>query len=521
MTIHSDPQIYELSRSEIITARRDKYAITAACLIGDELTVKIPDFHFEVWDELQAQKRILSNKITGHQQKLFTVPREHSKTTLVKLAAVNLLRTSDLSFLMYVGSTHGSAANACRDIVAWFMKESEEQLWGPTKLLKSNESDGLWQLRIRLENGREKEITIRAVGQSAKIRGMNIGSKRPDLVIIDDIEDLDTADSGKNQKKLDEWFFGTLLKATAKKSLRIFIGNIIRDTTLLARLSKDSNWNPTKFGALVRDKTTGVIKPLWPEMHTVDSLLTEYRDYRSKGVGHVWESEMMNLSRDLTLADSIGSECLFPDPDPSQVEVGFIVVDPAFGVKKENDETAITVHVRLLGAKIPGIIDSRVGRFTEKQTFDHVIELCYQWGLRTIAIEAVAAQRLLIPLFKMFCKEQGVSEDTLILLPISGSNSADAKASRIKGFRDACKSNSYGIAESQVDVKLRLEEWSPETTEHDDLPDSSSFGPHCWEKEAYAIKEYGGRINNIGSLLYDAVNESDYQEYSENHVANI
>lgn len=493
---------YQLSRAEIRAQRSSNLALTLACYLGDTLTLEIPQFHHTIWAELHEFKRRFEIIKVGHIQKLFTVPREHSKTTTVKAFVPDAFRESSLDFLLYVNATAGGAINAIRDIVAWLCSESETNLWGETEVIKKNETEGLWILNIPLADGTKKLVILRAVGSGTKIRGMNIMNRRPNLVIMDDIEDVDSADSGANQKKLDEWLFGTLLKATAKKSLRIMIGNIIRDSTALARLAKDPTWNPTNFGAIVRNKITGILEALWPGLHSVKSLMTEYRQYRKLGLGHVWESEMMNLSRDLTLAESLPPTAMVPDVSPEEIECGFIVIDPAFGVKALNDETAMTVHVRSKNrSQVPIMADSDHGRWNETQMFDHLLELVYKWGLTTVAIEAVSAQRLIIPLFKAFMRERQMADDAFLFIPFQGQRTPDAKASRIKGFRSAIIEDSYYLAESQIDAKLTLEEWSPEA-DFDDMPDSCSMGLVVWEQVGKLIETQGKRYARIGDVLF-------------------
>jgi len=498
----ADINSYHLSMDELRKERSGSYLLTAAFFLQDQLTVQIPPFHEVVWQQLRELRLSLMSPDSRLIKKVFTVPREHNKTTIVKLFCADALRVDpNVSFILYCSATFSSAANACRDIVRWLTSDLEQQLWGESERIKQNETEGLWILRIPTAYGKVKEVILKAVGVDKQVRGLNIFSRRPDTVIADDIEDLNTADGGKQQLKLDEWFFGTLLKATATQAMVILIGNIIKSSTLLARLCEDSTWNPTRFGAIVRGDD-GKLRPLWEGKHTLDSLLTEYRSYRRLGLGHVWESEMMNLSRDVSLAELIPQSCLVPDVLPDRVTCGFITVDPAFGVNAVNDESAITVHVQTASSPVPIVIDSDHGRWKERVLFDHVIDLVYRWGLTTVVIEAVAAQRLLIPLFRSFMLEDQLNVDMLSFMPIQGQREANAKSARINAFRNSCITGNYSIAESQMEFKLALEEWSPESAKHDDLVDSGSFGLLIWDQMGRYI-EAQGRMQQVGALLTD------------------
>lgn len=489
----------EVDREQLKEAIRWDCVTCLSFYLGEELTLEVPEFHEEIWDEFLAILETVSHPdfLIGHLQKLFAVPREHSKSTLAKLAVILFMRYSPLAFTLYVSKTATVALNAIKDIVAWFKSPREVELYGAPEVEKSNETEGLWILWIYRADGSRKRIILKAVGQQHQVRGLLIDSKRPELVIIDDIEDYDTADGGTQQQKLDTWAMGALMKATARRSVRIFIGNMVRSTTLLARLSKDSEWNPTVFGALVRDKETKQLKPLWPGRWTTESLLAEYRKYRKAGMGHIWETEMMNLSADSILTRSLDNAIIIPDVSPEQITGGFICLDPAFGKKAWHDESALTVHVRVKGYGIPFICDSRVGKWSEDQILDQFVELSYYWNLTTWCIESVAAQKLLIPLFRLLLRDREVNPDLFTMLPIQLGTTT--KASRIVGFRDTVAAKSYGLTEGQIDVKLKLEEYTPDTEDHDDLCDSAAYGPAIWNLYESTIEANG--IHNVAGRL--------------------
>jgi hypothetical protein len=492
-----------LNKHELLMAIRKECVMFLAFYLGEELTLTVPEFHIEIWDELLEILDQVNqpDQVIGHLQKLFAVPREHSKSTLAKLAVILFMRYSPFRFTMYVSKTNTVAMQAIKDIIMWLKSPQEQELYGPVTMVKSNETESLWILIIFLADGRtQKRIIFKAMGSNQQVRGTLIENMRPELIILDDIEDLDTADDGIQQKKLNEWVMGSLLKASARRSVRVFVGNMIRSTTLLAKLSKDPEWNPTVFGALVKDKVTGKLQALWEGRWTVAALLKDYMSYRRLGLGHVWEAEMMNLAADTLLAMNLDGSVIVPDINPEELTAGFICLDPAFGQNSWNDESAITVHVRKHGVGIPIVCDSRKGRWTESQVFDEMMALSYYWNLATWTIEAAAAQKLLIPLFRLFCIERGMPPDTFTILPMTGGQ--EAKSSRINAFRQSIASKSYGLTESQIELKLRLEEYSPDTKVHDDLCDSGAFGPIVWNMygqmiESQGVQSMAGRLMQV------------------------
>lgn len=487
--------------------RRDCEAILGFYL-GEELTLDIPEFHKEIWDEFLwlLERANDPEMLTGTLKKLLGVPREHAKTTLVKVALILFFRYSRFSFCAYISNTFGAALNALKDIKDWLLSTQEQQLYGPiTKddILKSSDTEGLYIIRIWLEDGSRKVIIMKAFGVQTQIRGTLIMSKRPDLMVFDDVESQETANSPMQQAKLDAWCLGTALKSMAKVGIAIFIGNMIAETSLLARLSKEKDWNPTVFGCIIKSQE-GEYRPLWEGRWTLRALLEDYASYRRLGTGHVWEAEMMNLTSSDILGESLANAVRPIQPMPEDITAGFICLDPAFGTAAHNDESAITVHAHIRGSTIPCVIDKWTGRVKDVQLLDHMLEMSFKWGLTSWVIESEAAQKVLISLFRTLLQVRMMSPDLFAMFPITAQKKA--KPMRINAFRAAVASGSYAIAEPLQDLVERLEAYVP-GVEHDDLEDSAAYGILVWELHGTTIESMG-RFNVMGALFHTGSGDS-------------
>src|SRR3546814_1749936 len=82
-----------------------------------------------------------------------------------------------------------------------------------------------------------KKCSLHAVGAGQQMRGINIDNQRPDMAVVDDVEDNENTESELLQKKLDRWIFGPFLTALARRKKVIWLGNMLQKTSLLARLS--------------------------------------------------------------------------------------------------------------------------------------------------------------------------------------------------------------------------------------------------------------------------------------------
>lgn len=499
----------QISKADLIVAMRHDCVSFFTFYLEDDLDLEVPAFHEDIWGELlEFVDKMNRDGTIQTLKKLFAVPREHAKTTIAKLATILFLKYTKLSFLLYVSKTQGHGKNAIKDILQWFESPQERELHGPCIQIKMSETEGLWDLVIRIRDSasappREKRITLKALGAGQQVRGLLINNKRPDLIILDDIEDLDNT-TVDLQPKLDKWLFGSLLKAFAKTYFVIMIGNMLSETTALARLAKDPEWNPTVLGSLIRNKVTGKLEPLWPGRHSVESLLREYASYRRMGQGATWEAEMMNLTMNEIYREDMKGIVYVAMPNPEEIEAGALVLDPAFGKNSWSDDSSITVHVKIKGVPIPAIVDSRTGRFSEFEVFDILLELSYYWGITTWVIEAQAAQRLLISIFTLLLAERKIREDLFTMLPIQ--RNQETKGTAILAFRKAVKGGNYAISNTQYDLVEKLGDYDPTSKDHDDLCDSASYGMNIWVHFGKVIEMAG--IKRVALLASGAIQES-------------
>lgn len=491
-----------IDKHELLKAIRVDCVTFFGFHLQDELTLEVPDFHQEIWSEiLDLVRQANVEAVTYTLKKLFAVPREHAKSTLAKLAVILILRYSPLSFVLYVSKTNGIAKNAIRDIIGWLGSPQSVELFGPVATIKSSETESLWILDVTLrdDNGKQtvKRCIFKALGSEQQVRGLLINNKRPQIVVIDDVEDNDNTRDEDQQKVLDEWVIGALMKARDKKAIVIFLGNMIRKTTLLARLSKDSGWNPTVFGCIVRDRQTRALRPLWVGRHTLESLLADYKEHKALGLGHVWECEMMNLTQEAAALVYMGDVILVPRPLPEDLVDGALILDPAYGEGTRNNHSAITVHARIQDVRVPIVIDYRRGKWGEEGLFNEMWDLACYWGIYTWFIEAEAGSQLFIPLFDMYIQARQIERELVLMIPIG--TGKKSKPSRIAAFRESVIAKSYGFVEGQSDVLDSLSTYDPRAeNQADDLPDSAAYGAIIWARHGTLLNQRGIRRTPLG-----------------------
>ena len=109
-------------------------------------------------------------------------------------------------------------------------------------------------------------IKIHAAGAGQKLRGFRHGSKRPDLVVGDDLENDESVESPEQRKKLEAWFFKALMKIGARDTVYIVIGTILHAESLLQRLLEKPGWKGQKFKSVIRWASN---KKLWEQWERI------------------------------------------------------------------------------------------------------------------------------------------------------------------------------------------------------------------------------------------------------------
>lgn len=463
--------------------------------LADELTSPVPFFHYgEIWP-------LLTN--TAMQRVLLAIPRDHAKTTLSKLAVVWYFLFTNSRFCVYLSNTNTIAKNACKDIMGYLNSPNFISVFGKVKVIKESETDSLWIFEIPDPNqdGRVKRCILRAVGAGQQMRGINIDNQRPDIAVVDDVEDNENTESPTLQLKLDKWIFGPFIKALARRKKIIWLGNMLQKTSLLARLSTRPNWNPVVFGALVKDAVTGVLRPLWPERWPLEELIEDFQEYQEMSLLETWMCEMMNMPGHGVDGFTQQQINFLEVPNPDEIAAAWLVLDPAFGEKAANDDSSITVHV-LPKDGVPMMVEHCTRKMKEDEIFDEMFRLAMKWNAWVWGIEAVAAQRVLIPFFKLLLASKLLNHTVEILPLMAGSG--DPKIARIKAFVGLMAKGEYGVYQGAVEFTTQLVNYNmKKKSNRDDLIDSTAYGPQMLlQYEGLLMSQYQGMGDAIPRAQY-------------------
>ncbi len=115
-------------------------------------------------------------------------------------------------------------------------------------------------------------VKIQVFGSGKKMRGMVHGAFRPDLAILDDIENDEMVRNPDQRDKLEMWLKQTVLPlgAVGTKFDVIYIGTILHYDSVLVRTLNNPFWSTRKFKAMKRWPDRMDLWERWEELYRND-----------------------------------------------------------------------------------------------------------------------------------------------------------------------------------------------------------------------------------------------------------
>lgn len=452
-----------MRREDIVEALKGSGAYFIQFFLGDELHFPVPDFHIESWD-LITEEMIFYIALA--------LPRGHAKTTLSKLCCVWYLLFTDTRFIVYVSNTANIASEACKDIVGYLRSFNFISVFGEAIFEVDQEARGYYKFWLSIPDGRggfkKKFCILKSLGAGQQVRGLNIDNERPQLAVVDDLEDNENTATPLLQKKLKLWFFGAFFKAMSKKRKKIiYLGNMLSNQSILYTLcEKLDSWYSIRYGALLSNG-----KPLWPEMWSLEEIQRDYIEYQRMGLSALWFAEMMNMPMAEGTALIDPEEITYLAPViPGEQSTAFITYDPAISVKTWANDSALAVHAYVKDRW--QIVEVISGKYPPEKIFFLIVELCVKWNTRVVGIERGAFEVGLKLIFDILMKAHAQSFYTYEI-----PHKNKSKVERLAVWCAALKKKFWVLTEGDQVITQQLMAFDPLRSNNvDDIIDACSMG---------------------------------------------
>ena len=417
--------------------------------------VKPAKFHYVISDILLKEKENFAIEAF----------RESGKTELVIKAypIYKLFFPSKEKYIVLILHNQRKASAKLKDI-ARIHQSSKILSFDVDKVVEESEQ----AYEIQLAN--KQRIRIEAYGKGSSVRGLNWAGKRPNIVILDDVQDLEDAQSPTVLEKDWEWFLSEI-KFLGKTSRVFMIGNNLGEKCLIERVFE--NHKELGFKVLRIPALDEKGNPTWPEKFSYSFLEKEKEAFRKAGKLDIWYRE--RLCQAIASENQVFRKEWFNFYSPNEVnrikEISnvYIACDLAISEKDSADYTAIVV-VAVDKDSNWYVLDCVYGRFQPAETIDILFGLVVRYQPIEVGVESVAFQALFLHNIEEEMRKRN------IFFSLSPLKSSKAKELRIKSLQPRFKAGKIFFPD--------IADWLPEMeaellmfprAKHDDLIDALAY----------------------------------------------
>lgn len=421
------------------------------------------------------------NKIREFPKLALGLPRGFAKTTVIKLFVLYCILFTSKKFIIIISSTAKLAENIVFDIQSFLDEPNIKRVFGDWRLGMVQDT-----LAMKKFGYRGRNIVLAGIGAGTSLRGLNLNNSRPDVMIFEDIQTREDAESEVLSNALETWMIGTAMKAKSPEGcMFLFVANMYPTKySLLRKLKVNPTWTKFIAGGILADGSS-----LWEELHPIQHLLVEFENDLASGHPEIFYSEVLNDEN--AAANNLVDFTKLPEyawPDDSLPEGNFVLIDPA-GWKKKSDEVAIGYFVILGGKPILRELTSR--RLDPAECIRVALTYCLTHNCRFVCIEGVAYQTTLAFWFQFICQQKG----------IAGIHCADihpggySKNSRILGMFKQYQAGDIAVHPSlRAEVHAQITSFNPLKSDNtDDILDLLGY---CFK----VLESYGEYISAMGEV---------------------
>ena len=355
---------------------------------------------------------------------------------------------------------------ASDELAKYKLKEIRDMYLG-NKLMSANVAKVYQQGEV-LDIATKEGVRIRmeAYGKGVNVRGLTWQTKRPDIIIMDDIQKREDVESLTVADRDWEWFLSEVYMMS--KQSRIFmIGNNLGDRCIIERLSANAQEFGFKFFRIPALKDG---RPTWEAKFSKEYLEAEKRAYQNAGKLDIWLRERMCISTSEETRVFKKEYFKYYDKLPKGTYNYIISIDLASSKNKNADYTAITV-LAVNSDNHRFIEDIVYGRFSVDEIIDHLFNLVAKYRPVKVVIEKVAFQAVMEQLIQKEQIRRNVFFNVQMFVP------RGKKEDRIKTLQPLYAAGAIWHKENadylhELETELLMFTEKGVKSEHDDLIDS-------------------------------------------------
>lgn len=228
-----------------------------------------PQFHREldeIWtsgvmknmNPIKDSKRISRAKGT-HQ--VVAAPRGHAKST-------NFTFKDSLHAALYAYKHYIIILSDSTEQAEAFLEDIKTELEDNADIIADfgiMKGEKAWRSGVALTSN---DVKIEAIGSGKKIRGRKHRNWRPDLIVLDDIENDENVNTPEQRRKLLSWFNKAVSKAGDTYTDIMYVGTVLHYDSLLNNTLKNPRYKTKKYQAIISYATNTELWEKWERIYT-------------------------------------------------------------------------------------------------------------------------------------------------------------------------------------------------------------------------------------------------------------
>lgn len=294
----------------------------------------------------------LTFKLAPFHHEFFSLAEDETKKLIVILAFRGSGKSTYFSTCYPIWAITGNLQKKFIVIFTQTQQQAKRLLDNIKKLLEGNEilksdigpfedPNDEWSAMSIVLKSNNARILVASTEQS--IRGIRHGQYRPDLIILDDVEDLASVKTQELRDKLEEWYTAEVvpLGITTRDAKFVFVGTRLHEDDLYSRVIRKIKEKRMRGTYRIYPIATGKGKPTWPGKYpNKQSLVKEKERLMSEAA---WQREyMLQIIYDDHYIYKPGDFTRYQVMPPAE-KLRFILIsiDLAISTKSTADKTAM------------------------------------------------------------------------------------------------------------------------------------------------------------------------------------
>ena len=354
--------------NDLTDLNKEELDLILAQCIGDIKStcgILFPDIFYAPFSIIHQQIFDLIN--SGCKKIAIAAPRGIGKTSIARAVVMRSILFRLHYFIVYLSNSSTSAEmqteNIKRDLLS---NHYVRALFGNIKEVIGKEAS-MDESFSKMSWTAYGSTFILPRGAGQQVRGLNWSNHRPELVIIDDLENKDEIQSKENRDKLKGWFHSDLMKTEdrySKGCVFIYIDTIKHEDSLLVDLLESPEWASIQLSICDSNYKSYDVNYM-----TDEEILAEVEEHRRLGTLDAFYMERMNIP--IAKEDAVFKQEYFKyfedlvdrlkivgvDGKIEEIQtrnlLHITIVDPAKTVKVQSAETSVvTIAIDRTSRKI-------------------------------------------------------------------------------------------------------------------------------------------------------------------------